>query len=168
MELGTLLMLGHKERTGPVAAALASLRCAGVCTDLHHTAWTGAHGAVLDDPLGQPRGTVKHFLLASFQRYQASSAGKRRKEFEPLRGGVDRWASCRVFYSAGWAESTSAALRSVMSGSLVCEELAQRWNGGSKVCPFCREADETPFHRWWGGVLCLGAHSHPAPVRVDS
>ena len=144
-----LLLARSNEVAGPVAAAQAALRRAGIQPDVNWDRWTDSAGRVLQDPLAQSRIQVQRWLLEALRHAQLRSAIARRPEFAGLAAGIDHWASVRWLRKALAQESTLAALRAVMTGSLVTQTLAQRWVPGGAECPFCRCGNESPWHRFW-------------------
>ena len=42
-----------------------------------------------------------------------------------------------------------AALRVLMTGGAVTQSIASKWVPGGKICPHCKLADETLYHRLW-------------------
>ena len=98
-EVQTLLMLGHTERVGPIAAALAALKRAKVSTDAQLTRCEDSQGNLLEQPLEAPKGVTRRFLLRAYRYSQVSAVASRRPDFAYIGGGVDHWASNRTLVS---------------------------------------------------------------------
>eukprot|EP00974_Lingulodinium_polyedra_P122150 11181701-Lingulodinium_polyedra.AAC.1 len=47
------------------------------------------------------------------------------------------------------AAGAAGALRAVMAGGTVVEEVARHWNVEGSTCPRCKRAPETQGHRFW-------------------
>ena len=125
-EIAQLITQGTREVVGPGAAAIKALARAGIKHDNNHNTWTAPAGKVLPHPLEAPRKTVRRFLLEAFQQAQLEALAKRRPRYEASLRGVDKWATLRELKSIA-AESTAAALRAVMGGSTVTEDVACKW-----------------------------------------
>eukprot|EP00974_Lingulodinium_polyedra_P065049 6288187-Lingulodinium_polyedra.AAC.1 len=63
--------------------------------------------------------------------------------------GVDEYATVKLPRSGSLSADAAGALRTVLRGGTVVEEVAKRWNEAGGTCPHCRTAPETLEHRPW-------------------
>eukprot|EP00974_Lingulodinium_polyedra_P126123 11197120-Lingulodinium_polyedra.AAC.1 len=63
--------------------------------------------------------------------------------------GVDDDATMKLLRSGGLAADAAGALRTVISGGTVVEEVAKHWNDSGGTCPHCKAAPESVEHRMW-------------------
>ena len=94
-----LLAQGSRERVGPIAAALASLKRSGVEAAWQHSQWLSPNGEVLVQPLDAPRAQVRQFLLRAYRHLQFTQLASRRPSFAALAQGVDYAATTAIFKS---------------------------------------------------------------------
>ena len=147
VDLAVLMLRGSADTHGVVCASWAARRRAKVTATMDMTRWTAFDGAVLDNPLAQPRQLLRTWLLRAFRGSQLASL-RTHLGYQFLSRGADYWATNRVF-NAALPRSTLAALRAVMVGSMVTQSIACKWQGGPGTCPFCTMAVESPWHRLW-------------------
>ena len=91
---------------------------------------------------------VRKFLLACFQQEQMAALAARRPKYQTLLQGFDKWATLKEVGLLR-RESAASALRAVMGGSVVTEDIACKWTKTGSKCPHCKQDTETAHHRWW-------------------
>ncbi len=139
---------GVGRATGPVAAALASMRALSLGDDVE--SWVGVPAAPQGwRPATQPFRASLDVLLAAWLRAECRRVAARRRDYAHLAGGIDRWATRRLFAAGTLGPQASGALRAVICGNVVTESLAAKWTGRSACCPHCQLADEDQEHRFW-------------------
>ena len=142
------LLAGGGRPVGPVSAALKNMRALRLGGG--RTCWTGVPRA----PHGWRPGDVPakaslEVLLDAWRASQWREVAARRDDFPHLVGGVDRWASGRLLASGRLAADAAGALRTVMCGNVITEQVAAHWTG-RPLCPHCRSIDvEDREHRFW-------------------
>jgi ribonuclease HI len=89
-------------------------------------------------------------LRAAWARAEWRALASRRACFGFLAAGVDRWATRRLLCGGALPVEVAGALRTVMSGDVVTENVAAKWSGRGTLCPHCKLACEDARHRFWG------------------
>eukprot|EP00974_Lingulodinium_polyedra_P015015 1452754-Lingulodinium_polyedra.AAC.1 len=82
----------------------------------------------------------------------------RRQCFEHIGAGVDGYAAKKLLKSGKLQADAAGALRTVLAGGTVVEEVAAKWTGQA-VCPHCGAAPESLAHRLWERVAWDGARA---------
>eukprot|EP00974_Lingulodinium_polyedra_P131827 11219233-Lingulodinium_polyedra.AAC.1 len=67
--------------------------------------------------------------------------------------------------SGGLAADAAGALRTVLGGGTVVEEVAKHWNDGGGTCPHCKAAPESVEHRLWQRPCWDGARTAASKTR---
>ena len=149
LQLGEVqwLWTAGKGSTGPLACAKVALRRAGVSADAGLTQLQSSIGGY---PLWRgPSRTLRDYLLSSLRAHQFMRLSRRRPLFKAIGQGVDRTATLGYLRDNHRPEVKKAALRVLMTGGTVTQSVASKWVPGGKLCPHCKLADETLFHRLW-------------------
>eukprot|EP00974_Lingulodinium_polyedra_P110656 10701331-Lingulodinium_polyedra.AAC.1 len=55
----------------------------------------------------------------------------------------------RLWLGGSLAADAAGALRTVMAGGTVVEDVARHWNAEGSTCPHCTRAAEAQEHRFW-------------------
>ena len=66
-------------------------------------------------------------LQRRWLQIQASEVASRRQDFSHLAQGIDWWASRRLLAHGKLAADEAGALRTVLAGNVVTEEVAAKW-----------------------------------------
>ena len=109
--------------------------------------WKGAHGAVMREPLQQPRVLVEDFLLASWRAHRWGHLRKTRAHYRPVT--APDVAAVAASLQVSRPADQQGALRAALTGSVVTQHTARHWRGGTAQCPHCPHPDETWAHRFW-------------------
>eukprot|EP00974_Lingulodinium_polyedra_P010024 963351-Lingulodinium_polyedra.AAC.1 len=90
-------------------------------------------------------------LQEAWRAKECRALAARRQCFEHVGAGVDEYATKKLLKSGKLQADAAGALRTVLAGGTVVEEVAAKWTGHA-VCPHCQAAPESLARRLWDCV----------------
>ncbi len=94
-----------------------------------------SHGTVLGG-ISDPWFLVRQAILGARMRKNYEAVASRRPPLAAVRDGVDRGLTLG-FETGPWKESRKAALRVVLTGGVIVQNVASKWVLGGQRCPHC-------------------------------
>jgi hypothetical protein len=156
-------LLSINATTGPAHAFLTACNRAGLDVAPDATSLSG--GGVRVEWVTEPWYLVQQSILRAHSTKSLAAVAGRRPVFVTLADGVDRGLTLQL-ESSTWQDSRKAALRVVLTGSVILQKLAAEWVVGSDRCPHCKLAVEDLSHLFWACPrweklrrTSLGSHS---------